>query len=124
MMLRKMPAVLLASALTIVGCDDDDDGGGDGGTGGDDRSATILGLEGDNGAGMTVFSGSCSAESCHGADGVSGMAPSLAGTVPNLSDAQIVSVLLNGKGTMPTQAGLSDQQLADVVAYVGTTFGG
>ncbi|MGH1348111.1 MAG: c-type cytochrome [Nannocystales bacterium] len=121
-----MPALFLAGSLALaVGCDggDEDDTGG--GTGGDDRSATILGLEGDATAGATLFTSSgCSNDACHGADGVSGMAmPSLDTSVMASDDSQIVNTFLNGKGTMPPQSGLSDQALADLLAYVSDTFG-
>jgi|GEM_PF-1245817 len=128
MMLRKIPALLLAGSLALAtGCDDGgDDGGGDGGSGGDDRAATILGLTGDAAAGGQLFAGgSCATDACHGADGISGSAmPSLEMSVPDTDDATIVDSLLNGKGGMPSQASLSDQQLADVLAYVSDTFGG
>lgn len=128
MMLRRMPALFLAGSLALaIGCDDgggDDDTGGE--SGGADRSATILGLEGDAAAGGTLFTSSgCSNDACHGADGMSGMAsPALNTSVPNADDAQIVSTLLNGKGSMPPQSSLADQQLADLLAYVSDTFGG
>ncbi len=128
MMLRKMPALFLAGSLALAtGCDDGgDDGDGGGGTGGDDRAATILGLTGDASSGEQLFGSSgCANMACHGADGTSGSAmPSLDTSVPNTDDATIVDTFLNGKGSMPAQAGLSDQQLADLLAYVSDTFGG
>lgn len=127
MMLRKMPALLFAGALALAtGCDgDDDDGGADGGTGGEDRAATILGLSGDAASGQSLFSaGACATPACHGADGVSGSAtPSLGDSIPMTSDEQIVNTLLNGKGSMPPQSNMSDQELADLLAYVSDTFG-
>ena len=127
MMLRKMPALLFAGSLVLAtGCDgDDDDGGGGDGTGGSDRAATILGLNGDAASGEALFSaGACATPACHGADGVSGSAtPSLGDSVPNASDEQIVNTFLNGKGSMPPQSNLSDQELADLLAYVSNTFG-
>ncbi len=127
-MLRSISALFLTAALGLAtGCDDGGDDGGDsgGGSGGEDRAAAILAIEGDAAAGQTVFEGNaCSIDACHGADGVSGMAsPSLDASVPNASDMQIVTTFLNGKGSMPAQAQLSDQQLADVLAYVSNTFG-
>ncbi len=126
MMLRKMPALLFAGSLVLAtGCDGEEDDGGGGGTGGDDRTATILGLEGDAAAGGMVFSsGACATPACHGPDGTSGMAsPTLDTSIPSASDMQIVNSLLNGKGSMPAQSNLTDQQLADVLAYVTDTFG-
>ncbi len=126
MMLRKMPALLLVGALALTGCDDGDGDDGDGGgTGGDDRAATILGLEGDASAGMNTFgANTCGVDACHGADGVSGMAmPTLETSVAASTDEQIVNTFLNGKGSMPAQSSLSDQELADLLAYVTDTFG-
>ncbi|MCR9162197.1 MAG: c-type cytochrome [Nannocystaceae bacterium] len=126
MMLRKMPALLFAGSLAFAaGCDGEEDDGGAGGTDGEDRAATILSLEGDASAGAMVFSaGACATAGCHGPDGVSGMAsPSLDASVPSATDTQIVNSLLNGKGSMPAQSNLSDQELADVLAYVTDTFG-
>ncbi len=121
-----MPALFLAGSLALAfGCDggDEDDTGG--GTGGDDRAATILALNGDAASGATLFtSRGCSIDTCHGADGLSGMAmPSLDTSVMASEDAQIVNTFLNGKGGMPPQSSLSDQELADLLAYVSDTFG-
>ncbi|MBV1857672.1 MAG: cytochrome c [Nannocystaceae bacterium] len=121
-----MPALFLAGSLAFaIGCDggDEDDTGG--GSGGEDRAATILALSGDAAAGATLFTSSgCSIDACHGADGLAGMAsPSLDTSVPASDDAQIVNTFLNGKGGMPQQSNLADQQLADLLAYVSDTFG-
>lgn len=128
MMLRRMPALFLAGSLVLaIGCDDDggDEGDTGAGSGGEDRAASILGLEGDAATGATLFTSSgCSNDSCHGADGVSGPAsPSLDTSVLASDDAQIVNTFLNGKGGMPAQSSLDDQQLADLLAYVSDTFG-
>lgn len=120
-------ALLLVGSLTFAtGCDDsdgEDDSGG--GSGGDDRASVILGLNGNASNGQTLFSGgTCANAACHGPDGTSGMAtPTLDTSVPNLSDAEIVNTFLNGKGGMPPQSQLSDQELADLLAYVSDTFG-
>ncbi len=120
-MLRSFSALLFVGALA-GGCDDGGGDGDSGDSGGEDRASAILAIEGDASAGATVFtSAGCSIESCHGADGLSGAAsPSLDMSVPNADDAQIVNTLLNGKGSMPSHANLTDQQLADVLAYVST----
>ena len=121
-----MPALFLAGSLALAtGCDGGGSGSGSGGTGGNDRASAILGLAGDAAAGQTLFmSSTCGTASCHGSDGMSGAAtPALSMSVPNASDEQIVSTFLNGKGSMPTQSNLSDQQLADLLAYVTDAFG-
>ncbi len=124
---RTMPALFLAGSLVLASaCDDgrsDEDTGGE--SGGQDRAATILGLTGDAAAGQAIFSArDCSSAGCHGTDGLSGSAtPSLDVSVPASTDPQIVNTFLNGKGGMPAQASLSDQELADLLAYVSDTFG-
>ncbi|WP_317191584.1 c-type cytochrome [Hymenobacter negativus] len=74
---------------------------------------------------------------CHQADGlgVEGMNPPLAKTDYVLGDkTRLITVLLNGlkgeeingedyHGVMPSQAYLTDQQLADVLTYVRNSFG-
>ncbi len=131
--LASLSTVLLGAALLCTGCDSDEDettstgdstGDSTGGSGGD-RAATILGLSPDPAAGAMVFSGTCGIASCHGPDGNSGpVAMPLSSRVPALTDEAIVGVLLNGQGGMPSQAALSDQELADVVAYLNETFSG
>lgn len=127
--LASLSTVLLGAALLCTGCDSDEDettSTGDGSTGGGgDRTATILGLSPDPAAGDAVFSGGCGVAACHGADGDSGpTAMPLSTRIPALSDEMIVGILLNGQGGMPPQDSRSDQELADVVAYLNETFSG
>lgn len=124
-MLRMMPALFLAGSLALAtGCDGGGEDGGDGGSGGDDRASVILGLDGDAAAGANVFStAGCNIEACHGADGETGSAPSLSSLVSAAMDDRLVDSLLNGRGSMPAQSSLSDQQLADVLAYLNEDFG-
>jgi cytochrome c551 len=114
----------LTTVLALGACDDDEDDGGGSGTDGGDRTAAILGLDGNASAGQSVFANNlCSNAICHGTDGTNGDAPSLAEQVAAGSDQQLVTSLLNGKGDMPTQGALSDQELADVLAWLNETFG-
>jgi mono/diheme cytochrome c family protein len=120
-------ALALSFACDSGGGDGDSDGGTDAADGGD-RAATILGLSGDMASGGTVFTANCGLAACHGADGLgtdSPAAASLAEVVPNKTDAEVVDDMLNGVNTpaMPPQTHLSDQELADVLAYVTGTFG-
>lgn len=112
-------------AMTLVsGCDDGGDESGE--EGGGSRTDMILGLSGTSAAGQTVFTNNCGVASCHGADGNTPGTSStkrLSDEIPSLSDKQIVDVVINGEGTMPPQSALSDQQVADVLAYVQETFG-
>ncbi len=112
MSMRRAALVALVGVLSIsAGCDSDDE---------ETRSSKVLGLEGNRDAGEGIFTmGTCSADGCHST------APSstdLTDVVPNLTSETIVDSLINGKGLMPTQGALSDQQLADVLAYIEETF--
>ena len=85
---------------------------------------TTPGPAGDAAAGKVIFTTNCGG--CHTlADA------GTSGTVgPNLDDAapdaaRVVDRVTNGKGVMPPFAGsLSEQQIADVAAYVSTAAGG
>lgn len=116
-MRRLLPLGLSLLLLPSLACDS---GGGDGDGGG--GNADILALTGDAAAGETVFtSTACSSAACHGADGMSGSAPSLSGVVSARSDDQVIDAVLDGKGGMPPQ-NLTDQQMADVLAWLRDTF--
>ena len=82
----------------------------------------ILALTGDATAGATVFNNSCADSSCHGPDGNSGQGPNLSDEVPNHDDEQLALVIKYGAHDMPAQSQLSDQQIADVIAYLNATF--
>ena len=88
-----------------------------------ETTPTVEVPEGDATAGKAVFTSTCGA--CHtlsdaGTSGVVG---------PNLDDrqpdaARVYDRVTNGKGGMPSFKGqLSDQQIADVTAYVSTAAG-
>lgn len=116
----------LTFVMTLVpACDDGGDESG-GEEGGGSRANMILALSGTTAAGNTVFTANCGVASCHGADGNT---PGTADTkrldeeIPAMSDEDIVTVVIEGEGLMPPQSALSDQQVADVLAYVKATFG-
>lgn len=82
--------------------------------------------EGDPVAGKTVFLGSSACGTCHTlAD-----AGSTGSIGPNLDDSQpsaelVVDRVTNGQGAMPSFSGsLSEQEIADVGAYVASAAGG
>jgi mono/diheme cytochrome c family protein len=103
----------------VVGCGGDDEGsGGAGGT--DPDVQAILDLTGDVTAGSTVYTQTCGISSCHGPSGNDGLATAgdLPTLIPSLSDESIVSTVIKGKGSMPAQGALTDQNVADVLAYV------
>jgi cytochrome c553 len=89
------------------------------------ETETTPALEGDPVAGKAVFTGASACYGCHtladaGATGAVG---------PNLDDAApsaelVVDRVTNGQGGMPSFSGsLTEQQIADVAAYVSQTAG-
>jgi mono/diheme cytochrome c family protein len=84
-------------------------GGGSGGS----RTDTILSLSGDDAAGETIYADNCAI--CHAADGSGGSGPSLNGEE---LDAELVNVILNGEDSMPSFDELSDQEIADLIAWL------
>lgn len=86
----------------------------------EDRAKTILGLDGDATAGAEVYAANCAA--CHGEDGTGGTGSDLtAGAID--SEAIVEIVLYGGDGMTAFEDILSDQEIADVVAYVHTLHG-
>ena len=109
-------ALLLLPLVALFACDDG---------GGEDEDVNpvdaALALDGDAAAGASTFAGSCGLDACHGSDGDSGQGAELSGVIPNMTDKEIVSVMVNGTGDM-VGAGLSDQENADVLAYLLDTY--
>jgi len=68
--------------------------------------------------GKAVFASKCQA--CHGPDGVpkESMAKAMGLKPLSASTADVKEVVTKGKGKMKPVAGLTDQQLSDVAAYV------
>lgn len=94
-----------------------------------DRPAAIAKLTGDATKGKVVYETTSQPTclSCHKADGTGG--PGSGYTIPGLAEPakndpvdEIATVIVNGKGAMPKQSSLSDQDIADVVAYMKATF--
>lgn len=77
---------------------------------------TDSGIEGDATAGEAVYADNCAV--CHGDDGTGGGAyPSIVGVAAD----EIEEYVINGEGDMPAFGDtLSEQDIADVVAYVQT----
>ena len=102
--------------LALAGCDK----GGDS-AGGD--------LVGDPVAGEKVFQSTCANVKCHGPDGSGSgeksKAADLADEVPTKSDAEIETIIREGFALMPAvDPPLSDQEIADVIAYLRQEFPG
>ena len=81
---------------------------------GDSRVDTILGLGGDAANGGTVYAANCAG--CHGADATGGSGPNIAG---DTEVDEMASVILNGEEEMPAFDTLTDQEIADIIAWVG-----
>lgn len=119
--MRNVLFALASLVLFLPACAGDGDGEDEGS--GDDVDAILM-LTGDADNGATVFSSKCA--SCHGAMGEGGIGPALATEAKNESDEDIVTDVLNGiAGTsMPSfRDQLSDQEVADVLAFIRRDFG-
>lgn len=81
----------------------------------DPRADAIAKLTGDAAAGKVTYTGQCA--SCHGADAKSGTAGK---NITGESNAEAYNQILAGGGGMPAFTSLSDQQIANVWAYVLT----
>lgn len=126
-MRRRHLLACAAAALTLVavGCggDDDESAGGETPPAATDTQAAAP--EGDAAAGKTVFTASCG--SCHtladaGTSGTTG--PNLDDLAPSFETVQ--QQVISGGGAMPAfgeDGILTDQQIADVSAYVSSVAG-
>jgi mono/diheme cytochrome c family protein len=120
--LRSLALVLVPAVLALAGCSDDGDEGGGACEG---RCGEVAGvvdggdIEGD---GEQLFAASCA--SCHGGQGQGGIGPQLVGVADRLTTAEHVTVVLDGRGNMPSFAQLDDDVLAAIIAYERTELGG
>jgi mono/diheme cytochrome c family protein len=91
-----------------------------GGSGEGTRSDAILALTGDATAGETVYTNNCAV--CHAASGLGvddgGSGTNLTETAGETDDTESIDYILNGEGNMPAFSDLSDQEIADVLAYI------
>jgi mono/diheme cytochrome c family protein len=92
-----------------------------------ERLVTIAALKGNAPAGQIVYTTASAPKcvACHAADGNGGKAgPSL--LEPSMNDGveELAAYVLNGTDMgMPKQTELSDQQIADLVAFMQKSFG-
>ena len=133
-MTKKLFILIACFALAIAACggsDDSSDGGGSGSSNGGDTPVAAP----DAGNGEKIFESTC--VSCHGpgGEGIEGLGKPMPGSafLDGSSDDDLVAFLKVGRGTgdpdnttgvdMPAKGGnpsLSDQDLADVVAFIRT----
>lgn len=80
------------------------------------RAAAVAALTGDVGAGEAVFAARCA--TCHGAQGAgTSSAPNIKGPVRLQSVTELAAIVLNGSGQMPGLSVLTNQEIADVIAW-------
>jgi mono/diheme cytochrome c family protein len=95
----------LASLLTLLSA-----------CGPSDRALSIADLEGDATTGAPLYTTHCA--SCHGATARGGSGPNLLSELGEEDDADLIDVILEGDGDMPGFSNLSDQEIADMMAYL------
>lgn len=116
-----MRRVLVAAGLALAGCPGSpSDSDTDPIPTEEDRVADVLALTPNPGAGQGAFTANCT--SCHPADGSQGVGPALSVAVPQLTDEEIVQVMLDGSFGMPTFDHLADQELANVLGHLRATW--
>jgi mono/diheme cytochrome c family protein len=91
--------------------------GGVAGSGTTDRPTSIAALTGDVTSGQALFTTNC--VSCHGSDAKSGTAHENTPQTAASETAFAIQLILSGKESMPSfSSTLSDQQIADILAYL------
>lgn len=129
-MLKHWIAGVVCLALMACGGSSDDSEDENEGEGGDVCAATGLDFAaGDATAGEEIYSGFCA--SCHGADGMGLPDAPAAGSRgidlhdeinEPLADDCWVKVIKGGEGDMAPVAGITDQQIVDVLAYMKANY--
>ena len=111
--------VSLVFCLSMLAC-----GGSEMGEDTATRSKKVAALTGDSARGQTVYDAKC--KICHKADGkgdASAGYPDLQVPTTNNSVADIARQVIDGNGSMPGfGAELTNQEIADTVAYLKATF--
>lgn len=111
--------ILFGTALVLGAC-----GGGDEGGNGDTSDNGDTGTEesaDDNGgetaaAGEEIFQNNCA--QCHGQDLSGGMGPDLTSVGADHSADEIVDIIHNGKGDMPPQKQVSDEDAQTLASWL------
>ena len=85
------------------------------------RALAVMQLPDNSDEGALVFAENCTP--CHGPEGKgSDTAPALYDRVPTMSDTGLVERLIKGKDAMPAWSHFTDQELADLRAYLRASF--
>jgi mono/diheme cytochrome c family protein len=124
---RPLIALFALTAFATAACSSDDDDASDSA-----RPAEVAALTGNAANGKLVYETKASPAcvSCHKADGKGGPVAGLTEPAADLGEPsqndeaeELAGYILNGKGTdMPKQTALSNQDVADVIAYMKATF--
>lgn len=110
-------------ACGLLEDDDDEDDDVDESVDEGDHTGWTGVVVGDAERGATIYAASCAA--CHGASGLGGAGgPSLAKEVAGESDEELVETIREGEDDMPPFPNLSEQDLADLIAWLRQRFGG
>ncbi|MDV2582859.1 c-type cytochrome [Alkalibacillus haloalkaliphilus] len=108
-MKKKLFVGLFGLMMVVAAC-----GGGDGadgnGNGGDDTTAN------ETAAGEELYQQNCA--SCHGGDLAGGGGPPLTDASDQYNQDEIVSIILEGYGSMAAVAGVSEEEAEDIADYV------
>ena len=123
--MRSILGLTLALSLGLAACGDKEDGdsGSDGTTDGasDGTDGASDGTDGGGGGadGAAVYADTCA--NCHGANGNDGYAADLTIRIPAMSDAEIETLVRNGRGYMPAHDFTADE-MSGLLSYLRDTF--
>lgn len=113
-----------AADVSDASTDAHEDSSADVGAPANPRAAAILSLGGNAEAGEQVYLSEC--EPCHRVDGTGatngGIGKDLTDWLPRNEDSAAVDAILNGRTGMLAYDFLTDQEIADVLAYIRATF--
>ncbi|GGK03080.1 cytochrome c-551 [Lentibacillus kapialis] len=104
--------MLFGTALVLGACGGGGDNGGDGG----DSSGSDGGDTSEAGAAEELFQNNCA--SCHGQDLSGGAGPDLTSVGADHSADDIVNIIKNGKGQMPAQSQVSDEDAQTIASWL------
>ncbi|WP_017184904.1 c-type cytochrome [Alkalibacillus haloalkaliphilus] len=107
-MKKKLLVGLFGLMMVVAACGGGGDGAGE--NGGDDTTAN------ETAAGEELYQQNCA--SCHGGDLSGGAGPGLVDASEQHDQDDIVSIILEGYGSMAAVAGVSEEEAEDIADYV------